>query len=128
MLRIERDCEDCTIRLKLSGRIQSGQIGLLRSAINDGAARKVLDLSEVTLVDVDVVRFLATCEEAGVGLIECPSYIREWMLRERSENGAARRFARHRTQQRTESMGEAMQPCAVRGARYYNSAGRKEPQ
>jgi hypothetical protein len=42
-----------------------------------------LDLKEVTLVDVDVVRFLGACEVEGVEIVHCSQYIREWMVRER---------------------------------------------
>ena len=42
----------------------------------------VLDLEEVTLVDVDVVRFLGMCEAKGVELVRCSPYIREWIFRE----------------------------------------------
>jgi anti-anti-sigma regulatory factor len=45
--------------------------------------RIVLDLSELTLVNEDVVRFLASCETDGIELKNCPAYIREWMKRER---------------------------------------------
>lgn len=85
MLRIEKDSDGCVSRLKLSGRIQSGCIDRIRSAMNDGYSRIILDLREVTLVDVAVVRFLITCENEGVELVECPLYVREWMLRERVE-------------------------------------------
>ena len=53
--------------------------------MNDGCARKILDLGEITLVDITVVRFLISCENEGVELIQCPPYVREWMLRERAE-------------------------------------------
>ena len=43
----------------------------------------VLDLTEVNLVDVEVVQFLLRCEGQGIGLVGCPAYIREWMVRER---------------------------------------------
>ena len=76
---------DASRRLRLSGRIQSDRIACIRSAMNDGCARKILDLSEVTLVDVAVVRFLISCEDEGIELVECPPYVREWMLRERAE-------------------------------------------
>lgn len=42
----------------------------------------VLDLTEVTLVDSEVVRFLVQCETQGVWLANHPAYIREWMVRE----------------------------------------------
>jgi hypothetical protein len=42
-------------------------------------------LGEVTLVDVEVVRFLSDCEDGGNVLVHCPLYVREWILRERAE-------------------------------------------
>ena len=88
MLRIERESDGCVARLLLSGRIQSDGIACIQSAMNDGCARKILDLSEVTLVDVAAVRFLSRCEEEGVELAGCPPYVQEWMLRERTEDEA----------------------------------------
>jgi hypothetical protein len=85
MLRIEKQSDGCVTRLLLSGRIQSDRIACIRSAMNDGCARKILDLSEITLVDVAVVRFLIRCEDEGIELEQCPSWVREWILRERAE-------------------------------------------
>jgi hypothetical protein len=85
MLRIEKDSDGCVSRLRLSGRIQSDRIAYIRSAMDDGCARKILDLSEVTLVDIAVVRFLIRCEDEGIKLVQCPPYVREWMLREGAE-------------------------------------------
>ena len=45
--------------------------------------RIFLDLEEVTLVDVDVIRFLVVCEDEGIEVVRCSAYIREWMRRER---------------------------------------------
>jgi hypothetical protein len=85
MLRIERHSDGCVSRLRLSGRIQSDHIACIRSAMNDGCARKILDLNEVTLVDIAAVRFLISCEDEGIELVRCPPYVREWMVRERTE-------------------------------------------
>ena len=41
--------------------------------------------SEVTLVDIAVVRFIITCEEEGIELVQCPPWVREWIVRERAE-------------------------------------------
>jgi len=60
--------------------------------MNDDGTSKMLDLSEVTLVDIGVIQFLISCEEEGVELVHCPPYVREWMLRERAEGGQ-RRFS-----------------------------------
>jgi hypothetical protein len=43
----------------------------------------VLDLEDVTLVDVPAVRFLSFCETEGIALLHCAPYIRQWMDRER---------------------------------------------
>lgn len=85
MLRIEKDSDGCGTTLRLSGRIRSDSIAGIRSAMNDNCAHKILDLTEVSLVDVVVVRFLMRCEDEGVKLVECPPYVREWMVRERAE-------------------------------------------
>lgn len=52
-----------------------------------GNAHKILDLSGVTLVDVEVVRFLIRCDEEGIEIAHSPAYVREWMQRERAEGG-----------------------------------------
>jgi hypothetical protein len=41
-----------------------------------------LDLYEVVLVDVDVVRFFNACVSRRIVLLHCPLYVREWMARE----------------------------------------------
>jgi len=85
MLRIEKDGGGCVTRLRLSGRIQSDQIASIRSEIDDDCTKKILDLRDVTLVDLGGVRFLIGCEDEGIKLVQCPAYVREWMLRERAE-------------------------------------------
>ena len=47
------------------------------------AERIVLDLEDVTLVDLDVVRFLGVSEAEGLELVNCSPYIRDWILKER---------------------------------------------
>jgi hypothetical protein len=85
MLRIEKHSDGCVSRLRLSGRIESDHIACVRSAMSDGCARTILDLSDVVLVDLEVVRFLISVEDEGTELFQCPPYVREWMLRERAE-------------------------------------------
>jgi len=43
----------------------------------------VIEMQEVTLVDLDVVRFLTGCEAQGITIRGCSAYIREWIDRER---------------------------------------------
>ena len=54
----------------------------MKEQIGTSAPSVVLELAEVTLVDVDVVRFLSACESEGVQLLHCSAYIREWIVRE----------------------------------------------
>lgn len=84
MLKITRVTDTGTTTLIVSGRIQAEQLpDLRRSAEGERASNVVLDLSEVTLVDGDVVRFLSQCEMQGIRLAQCPAYVREWMTREK---------------------------------------------
>lgn len=82
MLRISKRSEGRQTILALCGRIQSGDVEDIREQIrvSPGTA---LDLEEVTLVDVEVVRFLGKCEAEGVVLMNCSPYVRAWIIRER---------------------------------------------
>ena len=80
-LRIDKTSDGLRTTIRLSGQIQWEHLEELKSQM-PGGAETVLDLDEVTLVDVDVVRFLKACEAAGVEVVHCSRYIREWMLRE----------------------------------------------
>jgi hypothetical protein len=71
----------------LSGRIQAKDIDELRAQMDGRIRGAVLDLQEVTLVDVEVVRFLGLCETKGVELAHCSPYIREWVFREQAAGG-----------------------------------------
>jgi anti-anti-sigma regulatory factor len=72
-----------TVVLRVSGRIDAEHVSELRSCLSRHGPNVVLDLDEVRLVDVAVVRFLVRCEAAGMELRNCSRYIREWMDRER---------------------------------------------
>jgi anti-anti-sigma regulatory factor len=84
MLKITRVTEAGSTRVIVSGRIGAPQLPDLRQVLEgENASNVVLDLSEVSLVDEEVVQFLLRCEAQGIGLVGCPAYIREWMVRER---------------------------------------------
>jgi len=84
MLKITRVTDAGATTLSVSGRIQAGQLSDLRRSIEAEQTRDVvLDLSEVSLVDGEVVRFLLHCEMQGIRLAHCPAYVREWMVREK---------------------------------------------
>lgn len=84
-LRIESDSHGDKLTIRLIGRFQSADITELRKQIRESLSIVVLDLEEVTLVDVPVVRFLGACELNGATIVNCSQYIREWMNRERQE-------------------------------------------
>lgn len=90
MLRIEKESDGHTTTLRLIGRIQSVDIGSIRAQMDDDSVHVLFDLGEVTLVNVEVIRFLSDCEDEGVVLIHCPPYVREWILRERDERSRPR--------------------------------------
>ena len=71
------------ITLRLIGGLKSECLGELKQQIKHVCPRVVLDLAEVELVDVEVVRFLNACENEGAVIANGSPYIREWMLRER---------------------------------------------
>lgn len=83
MFRIERDSDGKTTIIRLIGRIQAEHLDELKSQVKDKGPKVHLNLEEVTLVDVDVVRFLGACEEDGIELLHCLPYVREWILNER---------------------------------------------
>jgi len=58
MLKIDRDSDGWATRLLLSGRIQSDCMASSRSTMNDRCTRKIMELSEITLVDIATIRFL----------------------------------------------------------------------
>src|SRR5580658_1911454 len=90
MLRIEKESDGHTTTLRLIGRIQSADIGSIRAQMDDDSVHVLFDLGEVTLVNVEVIRFLSDCEDERVVLIHCPHYVREWILRERDERSRPR--------------------------------------
>ena len=80
-LRIERDRG----LVRLSGEFRVGDLDQVKTEIERCESPVVLDLEELNLVDLEGVRFLNTCESAGVSILHCSAYIREWMLQERNQ-------------------------------------------
>jgi hypothetical protein len=82
-LRIEKHSRRGQTTIRLIGHFQLEHVPELQKQLEHNGAQLVLDLTELTLVDVDIVRFLGTCEASGVELENCSPYIREWMNQER---------------------------------------------
>jgi hypothetical protein len=70
-------------RICLSGELRSEHLDELKSEVERSGPGVTLDLEELDLVDIEGVRFLNACESAGVSILHCSPYIREWMLQER---------------------------------------------
>jgi hypothetical protein len=63
--------------------MQAEHLEELGKQILENGPAIILDLDEVTLVDVASVRFLGTCEARGTTLLNCSPYIRDWIDKER---------------------------------------------
>ena len=84
MLKITRVTSAGFTHVIVSGRLGAPQLPDLRQFLEvENASTLVLDLTELSLVDEEVVQFLLRCEGRGIGFVGCPGYIREWMVRER---------------------------------------------
>ena len=83
-LRIEKDSDGQTTTLRLIGRMRREHIEELKAQIKAGGTSVTLDLNEVSLVDLEVIRFLAACQTEGISLVHCSRYIYNWIATERS--------------------------------------------
>jgi hypothetical protein len=84
-LKIESAFDGKAVTVRLSGRIEEDHLDAIQAEIKRYHPRLAFNLGEATLVDREVVRFLAAQEVEGVELTDCPRYIREWIARERSQ-------------------------------------------
>ena len=85
-LRIEPVSDEHGTTIRLIGRMQAQHVEELKAQIGARGARVVLDLGELSLVDVDAVRFLGTCQAGGISIVQCPSYIKDWIAKERGRD------------------------------------------
>lgn len=81
-LKIEKDSDGQKTTIRLIGHLQVEHLEAVKEQMQNPRPRIMLDLDEVTLVDVQVIRFLGRCETEGTELLHCPPYIREWIARE----------------------------------------------
>ena len=85
MLRITKAANGEVV-FRLIGRIGAENIDELETLLNAETSGRpiLLDLSDLTLVDQDVVSFLRRSEADGIELKNCPAYVRKWMKQEQS--------------------------------------------
>jgi anti-anti-sigma regulatory factor len=80
MFRIQR-VTNGELVLTLAGQISDENLPNLKSVIAEEPKTTgiVLDLKDLTLVDQEAVEFLGQCENDGIKLRNCPTYIRDWI-------------------------------------------------
>ena len=73
------------VTFALIGRLQSDNLAELKRLLEMRNGKKiVLDLREVRIVDREAITFLGNFEKHDGTITNCPPYIREWILRERT--------------------------------------------
>jgi len=82
-LRIETTSGQRCTTIRLIGRIRTEHLAELSAQLDAVCSNVLLDLGEVSLTNLEVVRFLATSESQGIQLLNCPAYIRIWIDREK---------------------------------------------
>ena len=90
-LKIEIASDGETATFRLCGQIDQDHLAELQAEVQRYRPRLLFDLAETTFVDLAVVRFLVAHEGAGVELLRCPRYIREWIARDRSQGTQGQR-------------------------------------
>jgi hypothetical protein len=86
-LKLKRIRENHGTRICLSGELRCAHLVDLRAEIEQVGPRATLDLDEVDVVDIDGVRLLNECQARDIQVVNCPPYIREWMLQEKRSRG-----------------------------------------
>jgi hypothetical protein len=81
-LRIERTSEGEREIIRLIGRIQQEDIGTLETQTRGSSQVLCIDLRDVTLIDIHVVRYLIARQRDGALFENIPAFIQEWMRRE----------------------------------------------
>jgi hypothetical protein len=82
-LRIERSARQRFTVFTLSGQMEAEHVVELKKLFDSDYRNIFLDLRELRLADREAVKFLRSCERHGMKLENCPTYVREWMDRER---------------------------------------------
>jgi hypothetical protein len=91
VLKIQRSANGRVV-FTLSGRIEAEDVKELGQlfALETAGQQLVLDLRDVTLVNLDAVEFLAGCEADSIKLENCPAYIRVWIEAVKGRNRCRR--------------------------------------
>jgi hypothetical protein len=82
--RIQRSIDGSTVTFAVSGTVNATRAADLQSLVDRELDVKVaLDLRDVTLVERDAVPLLAGIRARGGEFVNCPEYLRLWMVADR---------------------------------------------
>jgi len=81
-LRIERTSEGEREIIRLIGRLEQENLGTLEIETRRPGRVICIDLRDVTLIDIHIVRYLIARQYDGAVLQNIPAFIQEWMRRE----------------------------------------------
>jgi hypothetical protein len=73
---------ESSVTLMLNGKFGEESLGALEQSIGEARqanCRIYIDLSEVTLVDRILVRYISAQASQGITLVNCPVYLRRWI-------------------------------------------------
>jgi hypothetical protein len=107
--RVQRSTVDDALVLMLSGDIAGDHTADLETLVNAGERPIVLDLKDVSVVDRAGVLLLARSEARGATLLNCPSYVREWILREGQFTHFEQRAGSGRSEEHSMASGAAIE-------------------
>ena len=83
--RIRRSEGSSGVVFGLSGEMDAEHAARLEDLLTEETRGTILlDLTEVTLVARDAVRFLARVEGRGIRIENCPEYVRSWIAAEKT--------------------------------------------
>jgi hypothetical protein len=82
-LRIDRHAVGKRVILHLVGNLRVEHLDELKAQMRAAGRKLALDVGAVTLISVEGIRFLNSCENGGIEITNASPYISEWMTLER---------------------------------------------
>jgi hypothetical protein len=85
MWKLTRVVDRNWVTFRMSGHLEAEHLAEIQNVLADEGmdGNVVLDLSEVTVIAQEAVRFFAHFEVDRIDLHQCPIYIRDWIAQER---------------------------------------------
>jgi hypothetical protein len=81
-LKIETRRSEDSLIVQLIGEFDVEHLDEVKAQVNDAPCAVVVDIGELTLINVEGIRFLNACHENGMPIINASGYIAEWMTLE----------------------------------------------